>query len=62
LKNKITLFDEIATTQCSVKFKFAIIVVDFGGYQGERPQEYHWYFKGFQRRETAKDAARIAKI
>jgi len=36
--------------------------VDFSGYQGERPQEYHWYFKGFQRRETVKDAARIAKI
>jgi len=35
------------------------IVVDFFVWQGEKPQEYHWYFKVFQRSQAGKDAARF---
>ena len=38
------------------------IVVDFSGCLGESPPEYHWYFKGFQRRQTGKDAARFVGV
>jgi len=41
---------------------FTIITVDFFVWQGEKPQKYHWYFKGFQRRQAGKDAVRIVKF
>jgi len=28
--------------------------VDFSVWQGEKPQEYHWSFKDFQRRQAGK--------
>ena len=40
---------------------FAFITVDFFVWQGEEPQEYHWYFKDFQRRQAEKDAVGIVK-
>jgi len=41
---------------------FTIIAVNFFVWRGEKPQEYHWYFKDFQRRQAEKGAVRIVKF
>jgi len=33
--------------------------MDFSAWQGERPQEYHWSFKVFQRSQAGKGGVRM---
>ena len=39
-----------------------IVALDFFVCQGERPQECHWPFKGFQRRQAEKECARMVGV
>ena len=45
-----------------IRNNWLIIALDFYAWQGEKPQEYHWSFKDFQRRQVENGGVRIGYL